>query len=120
MVLELVRWRSDRETAVFLDGAEHGGFEPGEGKIEIGDLWMGKIISVGVAILSTFSDGGAARVGETEDFGDFVKTFANGIVSSGADDFKLVMSGHVDDLGVATRDDKGKEGKAGHTRPQFI
>lgn len=105
MVLELVRWCSDRETAVFLDGAEHGGFESRERKIEVGDFGMRKFISVRITVFGTLGNGGAAGVGKTEDFGDFVEAFADGIVAGSANDFELIMGGHVDDLGVATRDD---------------
>ena len=66
---------------------------------------MGEFVFVFVARLAGFGDGWATRVGKTEDFGDFVETFANGVVASGADDFKIVVGGHAEDLGVAARDD---------------
>lgn len=102
MVLELVGWCSDREATVFLDGAEHGSFESREGKIEIRNFGMGKFVGVRVAILGTFGDGGTTRVGKAEDFGDFVEAFADGIVAGSADDFELIVGGHVDNLGVTT------------------
>lgn len=67
---------------------------------------MGELIFFGVAISCSFGDRGTARVGETEDFGDFVEAFADGVVESRADDFEVVVGGHFDDLGVAARDDK--------------
>lgn len=111
MALEFVRRSGDREGASLLDGAEHGSFEPREGKIEVRNLGMRQFVGFGVAILSAFGDRGAAGVGQTEDFGDLVETFADGIVAGGADDLKLVMGGHVDDLSVATRDDEGEKRK---------
>lgn len=106
MILEFVGWGGDRESAFFLDGTEHGGFESREGKIEIWDFGVGKFVGVRVAIFGAFGDGGAAGVGKAENFGDFVETFADGVVAGGADDLELVVGGHEDDLGVATRDDE--------------
>ncbi len=53
-----------------------------------------------------FGDFGTAWIGKTEDFGDFVKTFANGIVFGGANNFEGIMGGHGEDLGMATRNDE--------------
>ena len=66
---------------------------------------MREMIFLRVTVFGGLADGWAARVGKTENFGDFVETFADGVVSGGADDFKLIVSFHVDDLGVAARDD---------------
>ena len=72
---------------------------------------MRKVIFMRIAIFGGFRDRGATRVGETKDFGDFVKTFADGVVSGGADDFELVVGGHTNNLGVAAGDDKGEKWK---------
>ena len=71
-------------------------------------MGVGEVIFAGVAMGGGCSDGGAAGVGETEDLGDLIKTFADGVVASGADDLEFVVVGHVDDLGVAARDDEGE------------
>ena len=64
-----------------------------------------------VAFCGGFGDGRATRVGEAEDFGDFVEPLADGVVAGGADDFEVIMALHVDDLGVATGDDGGEKRK---------
>lgn len=46
---------------------------------------------MGVASLGDLRDGGATWVGEAEDFGNFVKTFTDGIISSGANNFEMIM-----------------------------
>ena len=67
---------------------------------------MGKGVFLWVALLGGFGNRGATGIGKTEDFGDFVEAFADGVVESGADDFKLVVGGHVDYLSVAAGDDQ--------------
>ena len=62
---------------------------------------MREVVFIRVTILSSFGDRGAARIGKTEYFGDFIKAFANSVISSSTDDLELIMSGHADDLGVA-------------------
>jgi len=51
-------------------------------------------------------DAGASGIGETEDFGDFIESFADGIVQSGADNFEIIVRFHVDELGVTAGDDE--------------
>ncbi len=63
------------------------------------------MIFLRVARFGGFGDGGAAGVGKTEDFGNLVKAFANGVIARGADNFELVRRFHIDDLGVAAGDD---------------
>jgi len=89
-------------TTFFLNGAEDGGFKAGEREVEgVFGLWVGEGVFFRVAVLGGCGDGGAARVGEAEDFGDFVETFTDGVVQGCADDFEVVVAGHADDLGVA-------------------
>ena len=114
---ELVRWRSNGEIASGLDGAEDGSLEPGEGEVERVDLGVGERVFGWVAGEGTLSNIGAAGVGEAEDFGDFVETFTDGVVTSGADNFEMVVFGHVDDLGVAAGDDEGKQREGGEMIP---
>lgn len=63
-----------------LDRAKNGGFEARKGKIEIFNLGAGKRVFLGIATLSELTDGGAAWVGEAENFSNFVETFANSVV----------------------------------------
>ena len=58
-----------------------------------------------------FGDFGAARIGKAEDFGDFVEAFADGVVTGCADNFKGIMGGHREDLGVAAGNDEGEDGE---------
>ncbi len=74
---------------------------------------MGKRILLRIAVFSTSGDSGTARVGKAEDLGDFVETFADGVVAGGADDFEMVVGGHVEDLGVAAGDNEGEEREVG-------
>ncbi len=96
-----------------LDGAEDGGLEAGEREVEAINLRMWERVFSRVAIESGLGDGRAARVGKAEDLGDFVEAFTDGVVAGGANDVELIMSGHVDDLSVAARDDKGEEREGG-------
>ena len=101
------------EVEFLLDGAEDGSLEAGEGEVETGDLRVGEVVFVGIAIFGGCGDGGAAGVGEAEDFGDFVETLADGVVAGGADDFEGVVGRHVENLGVAAR---GYESQYGEGR----
>ncbi len=76
---------------------------------------MWKRIGLGVAGEGEFGNRWAAGIGKTEDFGDFIKTFTDSVVACGADDFELVMGGHVEDLGVSARDGEGKKREFGNT-----
>ena len=100
-----MRWIGNWDADLFLDGAEHGSFEAGKRKIKIFNLRVGKVVFFRVAVFGGFGNRRPAWVGKTKDFGDFIETFANGIVVSGADDFEVIMLGHSDDLGVAAGDD---------------
>ena len=80
MVFEVGAGVRDGEAEFGLDGAEHGSFEAGKGKIKVCDLGVGERVFGGVAGLSSFGDGGSARVGEAENFGDLVKAFADCII----------------------------------------
>ena len=70
---------------------------------------MGKKIFFWISGFGCGGDGGAARVGKTKNFGDFIETFADGIIESGADDFKLIMVFHANDLSMTSRDDEGEK-----------
>ena len=54
---------------------------------------------------SGFRDGRATGVGKAENFCDFIKTLTDGIVVGGADDFKMIVLTHMEDLGVAAGND---------------
>ena len=108
LVFELIRGRSNGELKLLLDGAEDGGFETTEGKVETVDVWNRQMIFVRVTLEGGLSNGGAAWIGETEDFGDFVEDFADGVVTSAADNMEIVVVSHVDNLGVTTGDDESE------------
>ena len=79
------------------------------------DFGVGKGIFLRVAGFGGFSDSGTTWVGKTENFGDLIETFADSVVFAAADDLKMIMLRHADDLGVTARDDKGekREGRSG-------
>lgn len=64
-----------------------------------------------VAIFGGAGNVWTARVGEAENFGDLVETFADGVVAGGSDDFKMIVTFHVDNLSVATGDNGGDKWK---------
>ena len=74
---------------------------------------MGEMILLRVASFGDFGDRWATWVGKTENFGDFIKAFSDSIIFGGADNLKLLMSGHFNNLSVPTRNNEGKEGKRG-------
>lgn len=47
-------------------------------------------------------DSWSTWIRETENLGDFIKTFTNGVVSCGANDFKMIMCVHFKNLSMAT------------------
>ncbi len=94
-----------------MDSAKEGGFETGERKIERIGEWVRKSKAMRITRFSEIGDSWAAWIGKTKNFGDFIKTFTDGIVASRGDDFKMIMGRHADDLGMATRNDEGEEGK---------
>ena len=92
-----------------MDGAEDCCFEAREGKVErlgavgIFEDGVGELIFVRVAFFGSFGDSGAARVGKTEDFGDFIKAFTDGVVAGSGNNFKIGVAGHINNLSVAAR-----------------
>ncbi len=103
-----MRWIIYGDAELFLDGSKDGGLEAREGKVErVRSFGMREVIFFGVALGGGVGDRRATGVGKTEDFGDFVETFADGVVKSGADDLEVERGGHFDDLGMAAGDDKG-------------
>ncbi len=92
----------ESDAAFFLNLSQDGGFEAREREVEgVFRFGVGERVFFWGALFCGLGDGGAAGVGETEDFGDFVETFADGVVESSADDLEVVMFSHADDLGVA-------------------
>lgn len=51
-------------------------------------------------------DSWSTWIRETENLGDFIKAFTNGVVSCGANDFKMIMSVHFKNLSMATGNDE--------------
>ena len=101
-----MRWRSDRKITVFLDGAKDGGFETTEREVETVDFWHRKLIGFFVTFERNFGNSRTTWVGETENFGDFIKNFADGIVASAADDMKIVVALHIYNLRMAAGNDE--------------
>ena len=64
-----------------------------------------------IAGFREIGNGWSAWIGKAEYFGDFIEAFTDGIVTSGSDNFKMIVSGHANDLSMAAGNDKSKEGK---------
>ena len=94
-----------------MDGTQNGGFETAKREVETVDFWNWKLVSVGIAFECGASNSGATWVGETENFGDFIENFADGIVASAADDMKVVVVLHIYNLRMAAGNDEGEERK---------
>lgn len=106
-----MRWRSDGKITVFLDGAKDGGFETTEREVETVDFWHRKLIGFFVAFECGASNSGATWVGKSENFGDFIENFADGVIASAADDMKIVVVLHIYNLRMAAGNDEGEERK---------
>lgn len=96
-----------------LGGAENGGFETGKRKIKTVNFGVREGVFVAVAMFGDLADLRAAWVGEAKDFGDFVETFTDGVISGGADDVEMVMFCHINELSVATGNNGCEERKGG-------
>ena len=110
---------------MFLELAEDGGFESRERKVvraefrggssegasRGGEFRVGEGVFLRIAGLGGFADGGAAGVGKTEKFSDFVETFADGVVAGGADNFEVGVGFLINDLSVAAGDEEGEGGE---------
>ena len=106
-----MRWRSDGKITVFLDGAKDGGFETTEREVETVDFWHRKLIGFFVAFECGASNSGATWVGKSENFGDFIENFADGVIASATDDMKVVVVLHIYNLRMAAGNDEGEERK---------
>ena len=67
--------------------------------------------TMGIARFSEMGNSWAAWIGKAKNFGDFIEAFTDRIITGRGDNFKMIMGGHADDLGVAARNDEGKERK---------
>ena len=94
-----------------MDGAKDGGFETAERKVETVDFWHRKLIGFCVAFERGASNSRTTWVGKSENFGDFIENFADGIVASAADDMKVVVALHIYNLCMAAGNDEGEERK---------
>ena len=94
-----------------MDGAKDGGFETAEREVETVDFWHRELIGFFVAFERGASNSGTTWVGKSENFGDFIKDFANSIVASAADDMKVVVALHIYNLRMAAGNDEGEERK---------
>ena len=94
-----------------MDGAKDGGFETTEREVETVDYWHRKLIGFFVAFECGASNSGATWVGKSENFGDFIENFADGVIASAADDMKIVVVLHIYNLRMAAGNDEGEERK---------
>ena len=94
-----------------MDGTQNGGFETAKREVETVDFWNWKLVSVGIAFECGASNSGATWVGETENFGDFIENFADGVIASATDDMKVVVALHIYNLRMAAGNDEGEERK---------
>ena len=94
-----------------MDGTQDGGLEATEGEIEFADFGNRKFVFLWIARFGCFGDGGAARVGEAKNFGNFVEAFADGVVAGSADYFEIIMTVHIDNLSVSAGDNGRKQWK---------
>ena len=94
-----------------MDGTQNGGFETAKREVETVDFWNWKLVSVGIAFECGASNSGATWVWKSENFGDFIENFADGIVASAADDMKVVVVLHIYNLRMAAGNDEGEERK---------
>ncbi len=82
-----------------LNGPQNGCLEAREGKIILTDeLGDGQVKSVGIAELSGFGDGRAARVGQANDFSDLVERLADSVVLGLADELVVAVILEQDQL----------------------
>ena len=96
-----------------MDGAKEGGFETRKRKVEGIGEWVRKNKAMRIARFGETGNSWTAWIGKTKNFGDFIKTFTDGIIASRGDNFKMIVGRHADDLSMAARNDQGKEGKFG-------
>jgi len=69
---------------------------------------LGKRERVVVSLLSRFTDRRAARVGETDDFGNFIEGFAHGVVLGLAEKFIVTVVLEERELAMAPADNQGE------------
>lgn len=94
-----------------MDGTQNGGFETAKREVETVDFWNWKLVSVGIAFECGASNSGATWVGKSENFGDFIENFADGVIASATDDMKVVVALHIYNLRMAAGNDEGEERK---------
>ena len=94
-----------------MDGAKEGGFETRKRKVEGIGEWVRKNKAMRIARFGETGNSWTAWIGKTKNFGDFIKTFTDGIIASRGDNFKMIVGRHADDLSMTTGNDEGKEGK---------
>ena len=82
-----------------LNGPQNGCLEAGEGKIVLASkLGDGQVKGVRITELGCLGDGRAARVGQTNDFGNLVERLADGIVLGLADELIVAVTLEKDEL----------------------
>ena len=94
-----------------MNSTKYCSFEAREREVQFIDFWVREFVFITIAIFGSVRNGWATRVGKTKDFGDLVEAFADGIVVGGADNFEIVVGGHVKNLGMAAGNDEREQRK---------
>ena len=94
-----------------MDGTKEGGFETGERKIERIGEWVRKSKTMRITRFSEMGNSWAARIGKAKNFGDFIETFTDSIITGRGDDFEMIVMFHADDLSMAAGNNESKERK---------
>lgn len=92
-----------REGSVFFEESSGGGFEAGEGEVEVFSLAHrnGKVVGW-LALFGELFDNGPARVAKFEHLGEFVKSFTSCIVKCLAKKLVFAKVLHKNKLSVST------------------
>ena len=61
-----------------------------------------------IAGFREIGNGWSAWIGKTKNFGDFIEAFTDGIVTSGGNNFKMIVMFHTDNLGVSAGNNESK------------
>ncbi len=104
---QLCRGKIIALTDLGLGEAQDGCLEAGEAEVVLAHVGFGEGEGGGVAMERGFGDRGAARVGEAENLGHLVKSFANGVVLGLAEQGVVEVAAEQGELAVAAGDDDG-------------
>ena len=109
-----MRRKGEVFTYFALNGSQNGCLEAREGEIVLtGEFGDGQVKGARIAEFGCLGDGRAARVGQANDFSDFIKRLADGVVLGLADELVVAVVLEQDELRMPARDDEGEEGEGG-------